>query len=1757
MTSLACLAQMGLSMPERERTILLHMCHLWRDRPSARPLIMLIYRQLSDCLQYHLNAPRSSSFSSSSTTIAHVQTSQMRLRSSSLFPLTSTASLLDDHLDHVLCEWLVKGHSIGDFPRELLMFNPSSDLHAFALQGATSPSLESFLKQFANRIAPILVLHHDTMQTTMKLLLDTLGVDLAALLKKHFSVCCARFYAIYAQRVDDTAMTQSFLGAATSCLDFLKTAMQERKFNTYYHSRLNDMLCALIDLVVIDPSEPRLAQYSLSNLTLSLTQIAKADKLDIPHHLCSPQHDRIQSLLLYLRVRIAAEFRAFRQWKLVEIARTLILEHTGEFLSVPSVWRPVLDFLLWMLPEFDQRFPTHALQCSTTLAEVATKLIQQVTTGAGAAIELRRTRAGRSQEADGAADASSSSAVAVPTRMPQSEMMLHIRHIITAMVEYSEAGTHLAVAVEEEKLDAEPKDAAATKVSHVAALLMGIIRSIPISLHPELTLLPPFPVHPGFAELRAFQKSIQYERNLAEEILAFLITVRSSSNPSEGAAGLAHLLAQLRGRSAELIRLLQPIPPSLASLGMELLFLPAANGSPARRASLGSRSIVANAIISVDGRNAQSSSDVIDVVSDISNSVRVSNRILSSPDYESSGHWAFDLIAPLIGALCAFCSWSQTDGDAARSPSERASSHRIHMLAVRCLGEIGAIDPHALNGHNARIFRNANPLPPVASSKSIIPDTVHPFASALLGPTPSAAAATAQLQASWYGRWYAIGGGLQTSSFGNKEMRAEPSAYANDPHHLLVLYLLNQYWRSSNVHVAQMSYHTLLNLFCTIDASDNSHPSSQAQAAAALARLDGLTQAYLTPFMITKFKTFRPVLKARSKSDDLENDAWELNGRTPDDWICKVARFLLNKRVADPVLQHCAGLASHLPDFAARLFPFALYDVLQQADAEMSRVLALRLNALILSINESVASPLGGSSAQIASTAHVGVLSYILAGLQYVREQCLILHRQPIPPPPSRHQPVQQRANMPVAQSIEQNFDAHVNLLAVAEAAQTCGMFASSLLYLEAWHVRTYGRINSTSAESEEEFRKSLAKNAQTRATSTPSPAANGLTPSSAFVAGPATSVPAAVPEDPNAKYHRLLIEVYRNVSDVDGIYGALHSRELLDDATAELIISEHEGKYDETMQVYDSMFQQAHKRSNGGISAAPAVGVAGRHPDCSSSVPVETHAGLVRSLQRLGCSHLVDRYMSDLSGNDPMAYGSISDAHYEAAWRTANWDLPTQSLPTVPSAAALGGNVESGLHTSLFSGLRALHGLASHHKNLSSFEGSVTAARARLVQELARAHPETAQRVFPAIVHLQLLADMEKAWSIIDQPMRAEDAMDMSDSGAPSSALDISPRFAQFERFGRDRLFLLFNDFDMVEPILALHGVILEIAKQPSVLASHLRFAAAFARQSDRRVVGAQAIRTGAADPAIPLVNKLALKLEGAQLNWAEGLVDPAIRSAKLVVQAMQSVATQAGPPMESQATVKLLVDSSCLLAEWMSTSHSETSTIIQRYLLEAADVVTKSRTDERFTAQQQHRCFYQLGCLMDRVFQSIYNKTQTPEHEASRALFRSNEEKIRKLKESMDAPQIQLILRTRDSTDEKLLAAKAVYSSKQMYIRRLEKEHQVDALQIQQLDQSLSKALEQAILNYAECLKHGDRYDTQVVYRLIALWFNHYATATFTAEKLHVVSKLDSIPTRKFIPLVYQIASVSARSHIKKSLSLPSLVRSHISLLFLIHSD
>jgi hypothetical protein len=300
--------------------------------------------------------------------------------------------------------------------------------------------------------------------------------------------------------------------------------MSEKKFSVYYHSRLSSVICELVDLVLTNPSSERLTSYTLTSFNTSLKQLSKADKSDIPQHLCHPQHDRIQSVLMHMRVRMATEFRVYKQWKLFEVLREIVTNHVGDYLSTPSVWRPILDFIRWMLPEFDQR----VRQQYKPIAYITLKLISQVTNATGpseTAAPVAPSSSSRTSRSAAAAEDSSLNVLTIPNRMPTTDMMRDIRYIITDMIQYSEAENHLQN--QEDSIVSQSSDdssgTSSYKIQLVFTLILSIIHALPSNLHPELSMLPPFPNHILFKEINEAYNLFTHKRGLIDEIMTFLI----------------------------------------------------------------------------------------------------------------------------------------------------------------------------------------------------------------------------------------------------------------------------------------------------------------------------------------------------------------------------------------------------------------------------------------------------------------------------------------------------------------------------------------------------------------------------------------------------------------------------------------------------------------------------------------------------------------------------------------------------------------------------------------------------------------------------------------------------------------------------------------------------------------------------------------------------------------------------------------------------------------------------------------------------------------------------------------------------------------------------------------------------------------------------------------------------------------------------------------------------------------------------------
>lgn len=122
---------------------------------------------------------------------------------------------------------------------------------------------------------------------------------------------------------------------------------------------------------------------------------------------------------------------------------------------------------------------------------------------------------------------------------------------------------------------------------------------------------------------------------------------------------------------------------------------------------------------------------------------------------------------------------------------------------------------------------------------------------------------------------------------------------------------------------------------------------------------------------------------------------------------------------------------------------------------------------------------------------------------------------------------------------------------------------------------------------------------------------------------------------------------------------------------TSQIITFEHEGNWGKALEYYDLQVQSGVLLQKDGSSRSLSLEQTG--PANSSSFASEVddirqskpYKGLIRSLQQIGCTHVLDMYCQGLTtSKEELRHDrEFTELQYESAWRAGNWDF---SLPCV-----------------------------------------------------------------------------------------------------------------------------------------------------------------------------------------------------------------------------------------------------------------------------------------------------------------------------------------------------------------------------------------------------------------------------------------------------------------------------------------------------------
>lgn len=612
--------------------------------------------------------------------------------------------------------------------------------------------------------------------------------------------------------------------------------------------------------------------------------------------------------------------------------------------------------------------------------------------------------------------------------------------------------------------------------------------------------------------------------------------------------------------------------------------------------------------------------------------------------------------------------------------------------------------------------------------------------------------------------------------------------------------------------------------------------------------------------------------------------------------------------------------------------------------------------------------------------------------------------------------------------------------------------------------------------------------------------------------------------------YLTLLLEAQSSLSEPDGLYGLLRSNAL----ELQLHLSEHEGQWDRALAGYDLLRGDA---EDSGIA------------DTVSRVP------MLKALRQLGCLHLLRAY-SKAFNDDEFTSPELKDVQFEAAWRAGQWNLPSALTRSQGSST-----VE--FNQSVHSALRALErgdiGCAVQESNRS---------RAYLLQKAIRGGAESSEAMNITIMRMRMLDDITDAarlWRYFINPDEA------TLSSAKQSLHD---------------LWLSRNvenaPFRLIEPSLALQGVLLRMAGLEESFAQHLTHTSILARKDGHITEGVQAIRTlrmiagrssNSVSTVLPesIISKTSpWRVEEAKLFWAQGKSESAIAIVDSIVRHMKPGQMLHHSDPSTRSIVGYEPNSRffellCLLSKWQANARTESSKVILNKFLDCVNGVTDAYGFEILAARSKDkncvypdtiiyskdgyrdvshlrllgRCHYRLAQYTDSLYRQFEERLNSPEWIRSERLRERNENELTRLRGEREVKRVEATKRKVGTPAHDTISNDI--RNLHMRITPLEKQVANDRDEAVSIYQEHSNSLITALQGYRRSLEAGKWNSQASVFRMIALWFTHCGggsdRGTRRLETTKVVNSVNAemsklvnrktIPSAIFLELSHQIVS------------------------------
>ncbi|KAJ6875502.1 serine/threonine-protein kinase ATM [Populus alba x Populus x berolinensis] len=627
-----------------------------------------------------------------------------------------------------------------------------------------------------------------------------------------------------------------------------------------------------------------------------------------------------------------------------------------------------------------------------------------------------------------------------------------------------------------------------------------------------------------------------------------------------------------------------------------------------------------------------------------------------------------------------------------------------------------------------------------------------------------------------------------------------------------------------------------------------------------------------------------------------------------------------------------------------------------------------------------------------------------------------------------------------------------IDYLVVAKSAVICGSYFTAMMYVEHW--------------CEEHF--------------------NGL-----MLGSPDFSHLEVLPH-----HIEILMSAVTHINEPDSLYGIIHSHKL----TSQAVIFEHEGNWSKALEYYDLQIRSNPLLQMDGGSSTLSAGHTqlGTHLSLSASEEEmrqrKPYKGLIRSLQQIGCTHVLDLYCQGLTyRKDQFHYDlEFNELQYEAAWRAGNWDL---SLHFVGANSPSRPDVKSDHFN------EKLHGClrAFQEGDFDEFHRKLRGSKQELVRSVSCASEESTEYIYSTVIKLQILYHLGMAWHIRWETSQCERA-EFYPGKRQSFSEPVIPTMEQMSWLNVDWNSILERSqlhMNLLEPFIAFRRVLLQILRCNECMTEHLLQSASTLRKGSRFSQSTAFLHEFKLASAGTREQYSTLywlgRLEEAKLLRAQGQHEMAISLAKYISQNCHS--NQEGSDVYR------------LVGKWLAETRSSNSrTILEKYLKPAVSVAEAHKTTNKKSIERQSQAHFHLAHYADALFKSCEERLTSSEWQAAM-----------RLRKHKAAELEALVKRLRSSTK----GEKNDYSVK---ILELQRQLAMDKEEAEKLKDDRDNFLSLALEGYKRCLVIGDKYDVRVVFRLVSLWFSLSLRQNVINNMLDTIDEAQSY---KFVPLVYQIAS------------------------------